>query len=373
MSRDFQRAPVKYMADIQTGSGDTQDASDHGFPFYVRSERILYSADWEFEGDAVLTAGDGDIGKIFHRASGKFKAHQRVYVMNNFRHVTPDFFLYAFTSEFPKYILAGSAQSTVPSIRRHMIADLQVPLPPLPTQRRIADYLDRETAQIDAMAEALDGLVARLEERRRALIDNQFSEVFDATRTPIWSILEPRRRLNYPSEEVLSVYRDLGVVPKSSRDDNHNVTPQDVSVYQLVNRGDVVVNKMKAWQGSVSVSNFRGIVSSDYQVAAPTVPINSRYLHHVLRTSNMIRLYGIRSTGVRPSQWRLYWQDFSALSIPLPPLNEQGRIADHLDAETAKIDAMIAKAGGLRALLDERRSALITATVTGQHPVPEEH
>ena len=59
-------------------------------------------------------------------------------------------------------------------------------------------------------------------------------------------------------------------------------------------------------------------------------------------------------------------------SIPLPPLAEQRRIADHLDAETAKIDAMIAKAGELRALLDERRSALITATVTGQHPVPEE-
>ena len=50
----------------------------------------------------------------------------------------------------------------------------------------------------------------------------------------------------------------------------------------------------------------------------------------------------------------------------------QRRIADYLDAETAKIDAMIAKAGELRALLDERRSALITATVTGQHPVPKE-
>ena len=61
------------------------------------------------------------------------------------------------------------------------------------------------------------------------------------------------------------------------------------------------------------------------------------------------------------------------LPIPLPPLEEQRRIADHLDAETVKINAMIAKAGELRALLDERRSALITATVTGQHPVPEEH
>ena len=61
-----------------------------------------------------------------------------------------------------------------------------------------------------------------------------------------------------------------------------------------------------------------------------------------------------------------------SLKVPLPPLVEQRRIADHLDAETAKIDAMIAKAGELRALLEERRSALITATVTGQHPVPEE-
>ena len=295
-------------------------------------------------------------------------------VLQPSRLVHSPFFAYMFKSST---FIAGLASLTDQlrdgqNITHAKFALLRLPLPDLPTQRRIADYLDRETAQIDAMAGALDGLVARLEERRRAVIDNQFSEIFDATRTPIWSILEPKRRLNYPSEEVLSVYRDLGVVPKSSRDDNHNVTPQDVSVYQLVNRGDVVVNKMKAWQGSVSVSNFRGIVSSDYQVAAPTVPINSRYLHHALRTSNMIRLYGNRSTGVRPSQWRLYWQDFSALSIPLPPLDEQRRIADHLDAETAKIDAMIAKAGELRALLDERRNALITATVTGQHPVPEE-
>lgn len=60
------------------------------------------------------------------------------------------------------------------------------------------------------------------------------------------------------------------------------------------------------------------------------------------------------------------------IRIPFPSLDEQRRIVAHLDTETAKIDAMIARAGELRALLNERRSALITATVTGQHPVPEE-
>lgn len=80
----------------------------------------------------------------------------------------------------------------------------------------------------------------------------------------------------------------------------------------------------------------------------------------------------MNSEGAGSTKGAVTLDEIKRISVPLPPLDEQRRIADHLDAETAKIDAMIAKAGELRALLDERRSALITATVTGQHPVPEE-
>ena len=72
---------------------------------------------------------------------------------------------------------------------------------------------------------------------------------------------EPR---NPGDTDVLSLYRELGVIPKDSRDDNHNVTSEDTSKYKYVQPGDFVINKMKAWQGSVAVSEYEGIVSPAY-------------------------------------------------------------------------------------------------------------
>ncbi|HJE85610.1 MAG TPA: restriction endonuclease subunit S [Corynebacterium amycolatum] len=162
---------VKFVADITTGTGDTQDATETGYPFYVRSNTPVFSSDWEFEGDAVLTAGDGaGVGRVYHLATGRFRAHQRVYVIHNFRAITPKYFLHVFRALFPYSVLSGNAQTTVPSVRLHMISDLRIPLPPLDEQRRIADHLDAETAKIDAMIAKAGQLRALLDERRSALI-----------------------------------------------------------------------------------------------------------------------------------------------------------------------------------------------------------
>lgn len=72
---------------------------------------------------------------------------------------------------------------------------------------------------------------------------------------------EPR---NPGNKEILSVYREYGVIPKSSRDDNHNVTSLDTSKYKYVKPGNLVINKMKAWQGSMGVSKYEGVVSPAY-------------------------------------------------------------------------------------------------------------
>jgi type I restriction enzyme S subunit len=79
------------------------------------------------------------------------------------------------------------------------------------------------------------------------------------------------KRTNFVEEPLLSVYRDHGVIPKDSRDDNFNKASEDLSAYQLVEASDLVINKMKAWQGSVGISNHRGIVSPAYFVASPTL------------------------------------------------------------------------------------------------------
>lgn len=174
-----------------------------------------------------------------------------------------------------------------------------------------------------------------------------------------------RRSLRgFPDAELLSVYRDYGVIPKSSRDDNYNRASEDLSNYQLVRRGDLVVNKMKAWQGSVAISEFDGIVSPAYFVFDATNDEHPRFLHYLLRSQPFIEKYGAASKGIRPSQWDLDMNLFKDIAVALPDVDDQVRIATFLDRETAKADALVGKYERLIELVEEKRATLITQAIT---------
>ena len=168
-----------------------------------------------------------------------------------------------------------------------------------------------------------------------------------------------------PDAPVLSLYRDFGVVPKDSRDDNHNVTSLDTSNYKVVDIGDLVINKMKAWQGSMAVSDYRGIVSPAYHVCSITSnKVNKRYLHHLLRNPAYLPEYARLSTGMRIGQWDLGFDDFKNIPFLIPPLDEQAKIADYLDNGCASVDAMLSKTRSSIEEYKKLKQAVITQTVT---------
>ncbi|GAA2870666.1 hypothetical protein GCM10010517_30930 [Streptosporangium fragile] len=177
-------------------------------------------------------------------------------------------------------------------------------------------------------------------------------------------LLHPREEVNRPDLPVLSVYRDHGVVPKDSRSDNFNKTPIDVSRYQVVKAGDLVVNKMKAWQGSIAVSRYSGIVSPDYLVCSVSSDIHGPYLHYLLRSKPLVAEYGKRSKGIRPAQWRLYWEDLADIGVGLPSLEEQRRIASFLDGSVALIDGLISARSSQRDGVEERFFVEISEMLT---------
>lgn len=182
---------------------------------------------------------------------------------------------------------------------------------------------------------------------------------------PAWRVLQPVKEQGYPSLALLSVYRDHGVIQKDSRDDNHNRAGEDLSVYQRVLPGDVVINKMKAWQGSIGVSRRLGIVSPDYQVLRPRgSAFDATFLHYLLRSPRHISNYARLACGIRPDQWRLMWSEFRSISLELPPLDWQIAIGAFLDRRMSALDVLIAKKERLIALLQEKRQALITEAVT---------
>lgn len=175
--------------------------------------------------------------------------------------------------------------------------------------------------------------------------------------TPFWAAFRRVKRTGFPDKDLLSVYREHGVVRKRDRDDNFNVESSDLGSYQLVNRGDLAINKMKAWQGSLGISAHEGIVSPAYFVFKVTSGDHAGYLNYLLRSREFAGLFRSLSKGIRPNQWDLDPDQLRTIKLHLPPLAEQRAIADFLDRETAQIDALVAKQEDFIQLLRERRGA----------------
>lgn len=169
----WQMVPSRYLCTIKTGSEDSGNATDDGeYPFYVRGREILRIDHYSFDGEAVMTPGDGQggTGKVFHYLDGKFEAHQRVYVFTDFTRVTGWYFYYFLSTFLRPIALAGSNTVTMESLRRPLLADFKVAIPPLDEQHRITDYLDEQTAKIDRLITESERFVELSRERRAALI-----------------------------------------------------------------------------------------------------------------------------------------------------------------------------------------------------------
>lgn len=279
---------------------------------------------------------------------------------------------------------------SMPHLTAEKLAAVPVPLPPLHLQHAIADYLDRETAQIDELIAEQQRLIDMLAERRAAVVDSVVTAGLDpaaATRDsgvdwigpipahwetrPLWSMFRRIKDVDHPDEQMLSVFRDYGVVAKDSRE-NINQTAENSSIYQLVNPGWLVTNRMKAWHGSVGISSLRGIVSGHYICFAPLHRESNDYLNWMFRSPRYTVGYGIISRGVRIGQAEIDNDDYRVLPVVVPPLEEQTAIAAYLREQTAKIDGLVEETEALIKLAQERRSALITAAVTGQIDVQRE-
>lgn len=268
-------------------------------------------------------------------------------------------------------------------------AKLMVYSPSDTEQQRIAEFLDRECGKIDGLKADIQAQIDTLEQYKRSVITEAVTHGLNPS-APMkdsgagWMPLIPlhwkadklkfhlRQRgiKNQIDKQVLSLYREYGIVPKDSRDDNHNVTSEDVSDYRYVRVGDFVVNKMKAWQGSVAVSNYEGIVSPAYFVYEFSDDlINKRYFHYLMRNKTYATEFRRLSGGIREGQWDLPSEALNNTIILLPPLDEQQEIADYLDNKGAEIEQIIADKKLQIETLDGYKKSLIYEYVTGKKEV----
>ncbi|MED4313414.1 restriction endonuclease subunit S [Heyndrickxia coagulans] len=138
---------------ITTGNKDTQNKVEGGkYPFFVRSQTVERIDTYSFDGEAILTAGDGvGVGKVFHYINGKFDFHQRVYKLSNFKGINGYFLYCYFSQNFMRQIRKYNAKTSVDSVRMEMLTGMEVPLPPITEQNTIAEFFKTVEKEIELL------------------------------------------------------------------------------------------------------------------------------------------------------------------------------------------------------------------------------
>ena len=158
--KKWEKSTIGRISDISTGNKDTQNKKDNGkYPFYVRSPNPEKIDTYSYDGEAILTAGDGvGVGKVIHYVTGKFDFHQRVYKISDFdNHKAWGRFVYFyFLEHFYNRVKRMSAKNSVDSVRYNMISEMPLNLPTLPEQKSIAEVLSAADEEISLLQKDLE-------------------------------------------------------------------------------------------------------------------------------------------------------------------------------------------------------------------------
>ena len=207
---DWRFSHAKELMNIKTGSKNTEHKSNDGrYPLFVRSQQVEHIDNYSYDCEAVLTAGDGvGTGKVFHYINGKFDAHQRVYVMSQFKGIYGKFFYYYFKENFGYEVLKYTAKSSVDSVRKDMIAEMLIPIPLMGEQQKIVEAL----SDMDNLISSLEKLIEKKEAIKQACLQKMFpkeGESVPEMRLPGFTDAWEQRKLN----EVVNVYDGVHQTP----------------------------------------------------------------------------------------------------------------------------------------------------------------
>lgn len=185
----------------------------------------------------------------------------------------------------------------------------------------------------------------------------------------VCEVIDVRAGSRRPPLLAVSIHR--GVVPRDELTDDEP-RADDLSMYRLCEPGDIVLNRMRAFQGAIGMAPVQGLVSPDYLMLRPRAHALGRYLHYLFRSREFVgqmvaRLRGIGSTETGTVRTpRINAEDLLDIDVRLPPIDEQRAIADYLDRETAQIDALITAKREQAARLTERWQLVMQHAVAGR-------
>lgn len=381
---------VKHLFTIGRGRVISQEELDDNgvFPVYSSQTQndgcLGFINTYDFDCKQITWTTDGaNAGTVFLR-EGK---HNCTNVCGTLQPISKNlnfsFYLYSlqYVTQFHKRPDTNGAK-----IMNGEMAAISLCIPSDYEQQKIANFLDYETAKIDTLIAKQEKLIELLKEKRQAVISQAVTKGLNPD-VPMkdsavewlgevpehWDVLPTKRFFRLVAEpstknhnkELLSVYAAIGVAPRKELEQKGNKA-SNTDGYWLVQKGDIIVNKLLAWMGAVGYSDYDGVTSPAYDILRKTKDINPKFYHYLFRQEFTQKEFKRWSRGIMEMRLRLYFEELGRIMMPMPPKEEQNAIVDEIEAMNSMFSKIEDKARFQIELLTERKTALISAAVTGK-------
>ena len=327
---------------------NTQDKIEGGaYPFYVRSSTIERANKYTYDGIAILTPGDGAIGKVFHYSEGKIAVHQRVYILSDIT-IGTKYLFYYFADKFYNRVMRLSAKNTVDSVRINMITDMPISLPSLAEQEKIAGFLSLIDERIQSCSETI-------KERKRekaALLNQLFSQKLrfpqfsdEWQQTTLGEIAEIKKGFGLSKDDLskegspVILYGELYTTYKSEVITQIKSRTKANDARLIKSSGGEVIIPCSG-ETAIDIATARCVMTSEVILGGDLNIMdlkehNGVFLAYLLNGINKHLIARIAQGG---SVVHLYSKELEKLPLSLPSPTEQKKIADFLSLIDERID-----------------------------------
>jgi type I restriction enzyme S subunit len=347
------------------------------------------------ENDILIVKSSGSADNIISGKVGIIGNNTPQFIFSNFLmkikpildQINPYFLYYILSSNLTRQRIEKMVSATTyPNLKVQEYISAQIAMPQIQEQQQIANFLDNATAKIDTLIEKQTKQIELLKEKRQAVISHAVTkginpnikmkdsgvewlgvipEHWEVKRTKFLFKIK-KRIAGKEGYQVLSITQQ-GIKEKDTESGAGQLS-MDYSKYQFAYVGDFAMNHMDLLTGYVDITKYDGVISPDYRVFSledkNSYPNYYLYLYQNGYKNKIFYKYGQGSSQL--GRWRLPTEQFNEFRFPYPPLEEQQQIANYLDDKTSKIDILIEKSNKSIELLKEKRTALISAAVTGK-------